>query len=102
MAQQTLLSFGPGALSAEPSGLDETLRFRSLLLSQPYCVVIQPGARHWEIFTNRCAEANARSNLAPDAWLVALAIESGCRWIMLDRHYALFSRLQWCLPGEFR
>jgi hypothetical protein len=63
---------------AEPSTLDEVFRFCDILLAQSHCVVIQPGERHWEIFTRLCTEADARGNLVPDAWFAALAIESGC------------------------
>jgi uncharacterized protein len=84
---------------AMPSGLDEVLRFCDILLAQPHCVVIQPGERHWDIFKRICTEADARGNLVPDAWFAALAIESGCEWITLDRDYARFPGLQWRLPA---
>jgi predicted nucleic acid-binding protein len=34
-----------------------------------------------------------RGNLVPDAWFAALAIESGCEWVMLDRDYTRVSGL---------
>ncbi len=86
----------------KPSSLDEVLRFCNILLEQPHCAVVQPREHHWEIFTRFCTEADARGNLAPDAWFAALAVESGCEWITLDRDYARFPQLQWRLPGEFR
>lgn len=82
----------------EPSRLDEVLRFCDILLAQSHCVVIQPGERHWEIFKRLCTEGDARGNLVPDAWLAALAIESGCEWITLDRDYARFPGLRWRVP----
>lgn len=84
----------------EPSGLGEILRFCNILLDQAHCVVIQPGERHWEIFTRLCSQADARGNLVPDAWFAALAIEFGCEWITLDRDYARFPQLRWGVPGE--
>lgn len=84
---------------AMPSSLDEVFRFCETLLGQPQCVVIQPGERHWKIFKRLCAEADARGNLVPDAWFAALAIESGCEWITLDRDYARFPALKWCVPA---
>ncbi len=81
-----------------PSSLDQVLRFCRVLLAQPQCVVIQPGERHWEIFTRLCTESDARGNIVPDAWFAALAIESGCEWITLDRDYARFPQLRWDLP----
>ncbi|HHP7233531.1 MAG TPA: type II toxin-antitoxin system VapC family toxin [Desulfobacterales bacterium] len=84
---------------AMPSRLEEAVRFCDLLLEQPHCLIIQPGERHWNIFKRLCAEADARGNLVPDAWFAALAIESGCEWITLDRDYARFPGLQWRLPA---
>ena len=82
-----------------PSSLDEVLRFCDILLAQPHCVIIEPGERHWGIFKRLCTEADARGNLVPDAWFAALAIESGCEWITLDRDYARFPDLQWRVPA---
>ena len=84
---------------AMPSRLDEVLRFCEILLAQSHCVVIQPGERHWDIFKRISSEADARGNLVPDAWFAAMAIESGCEWITLDRDYARFPGLQWRLPA---
>lgn len=83
---------------AVPSSLDEALRFSDILLSPSHCVLIQPGDRHWDIFKRICTEADARGNLVPDAWFAALAIESGCEWITLDRDYARFPGLRWRVP----
>ena len=84
---------------AMPSGLVEAIEFCDTLLAPPHCVIVQPGERHWEIFKRLCMEADARGNLVPDAWFAALAIESGCEWVTLDRDYARFPGLQWRLPG---
>ena len=82
----------------QPSALEEVLRFTELLHAAPHCVVVQPGEAHWEIFTRLCRQADARGNLVPDAWLAALAIESGCEWVTLDRDYARFPGLRWRPP----
>lgn len=82
-----------------PSVIEETIEFCNLLLKQPHCTVIQPGEQHWSIFSRLCRESDARGNLVPDAWFAALAIESGCEWITLDRDYARFSGLRWSVPG---
>ena len=83
----------------QPSRLDEVLHFCAVLLEQPGCVVIQPGERHWDIFARLCTDADARGNLVPDAWFAALAIESGCEWITLDRDFARFASLRWNVPS---
>lgn len=78
----------------QPSAINEVLEFCELIMSQPNCVLIQPGSRHWDIFSRLCKEANALGNLVPEAWYAALAIESGCEWITLDRDYARFAGLR--------
>lgn len=83
---------------AMPSSLDEVIGFCDILPSPSNCVAIQPGDRHWEIFKRPCKEADARGNLVPDAWFAALAIESGCEWITLDRDYSRFPGLRWRVP----
>jgi toxin-antitoxin system PIN domain toxin len=80
---------------AHPSRLTEVLAFVSVLLDQPHCQIIEPGRRHWDIFTRLCQSANAYGNLIQDAWLAALAIESGCEWITNDRDYSRFEGLHW-------
>jgi toxin-antitoxin system PIN domain toxin len=62
------------------------------------CVLVRPGARHWEIFVRLCREAGAKGNLVPDAYLAALAIESGSEWITTDRGFARFPGLRWSNP----
>lgn len=82
-----------------PSAIEETIEFCNLLLKQPNCTVIQPGEQHWPIFCRLCRESDARGNLVPDAWFAALALESGCEWITLDRDYARFPGLRWSVPA---
>lgn len=84
---------------SRPSRLAETLGFCELLMEQPHCVLVQPGPQHWLIFLRLCKEADARGNLVPDAWYAALAIESGCEWITLDRDYARFAGVNWRSPA---
>ena len=84
---------------SQPSGLDEVIRFCELLMDEPHCALIGPGQQHWSIFSRLCKEADARGDLASDAWFAALAIESGCEWITLDRDYARFTGLTWRLPS---
>lgn len=81
-----------------PSPLAKALAFADELRSQPHCVVVVPGARHWEIFTRLCRVAAAKGNLVADAYLAAIAIESGCEWITTDRDYSRFPGLRWRHP----
>ena len=78
--------------------LDEAFRFATELRAQPTCVVVQPGPRHWDIFERLCRGTAAKGNLAADAYLAALAIESGCEWVTTDRDYSRFPGLRWRHP----
>jgi toxin-antitoxin system PIN domain toxin len=81
-----------------PSGLDEAMAFCEAILQAPNCTVVQPGDRHWGIFTDVCHQARAKGNLVQDAWFAALAIESGCELVTTDRDYARFPKLRWREP----
>jgi toxin-antitoxin system PIN domain toxin len=77
-----------------PTTLDRAMKFVEEISGNPNCVRILPGVRHWNIFLDLCRAVNARGNLISDAYLAALAIESNCEWITVDRHYALFPGLR--------
>lgn len=83
---------------APPTPLDAAVEFTQALLAQPNCVVVRPGARHWEIFVDLCRAADARGNRIPDAYLAALALEAGCTLVTSDRDFARFKDLRWELP----
>ena len=85
---------------ANPTPMDRALEFAEALRSVPNRVQVEPGERHWEIFTRLCGDAGVRGNLVPDTWFAALAIESGSEWITTDRDYARFPGLRWRHPLE--
>ncbi len=84
--------FGP------PSSLGDALAFVTALRARPNCVPVAPGMRHWDLFTSLCHRAGAKGNLVPDAYLAALAMESGSEWITTDRGFARFPGLRWRHP----
>jgi len=81
-----------------PSPLDDALAFASALRERHNCVPVTPGPRHWDLFLSMCRRAGAKGNLVPDAYLAALAIESGSEWITTDRGFARFPGLRWRHP----
>lgn len=85
---------------ANPTPLDIALDFANQLITRPHCLIVAPGARHWRIFTELCRGAQTKGNLVADAYLAALAIESGCEWITTDRDFARFPGLRWRHPLE--
>ena len=81
-----------------PTPLEQALEFAEALRAQPNCVVLSPGDRHWSIFTRLCREGDARGNLVPDAYLAALAVESGSQLVSTDWDFARFEDLDWRAP----
>ena len=83
----------------QPSAIDEVFSYCDDILRQPHCEIVQPGERHWSIFTRLCIETGTRGPRITDAWFAALAIERGCRWVTYDRDYARFPGLDWKEPA---
>jgi toxin-antitoxin system PIN domain toxin len=81
-----------------PTPLDRALEFADAMRSPPHRVGIAPGPRHWAIFESLVRASASRGSLAADAYMAALAIESGCEWITTDRDFARFPGLRWRHP----
>ena len=81
-----------------PTPLPRATAYIEQIRNQDNCVIVVPGERHWGIFLDLCARVKARGNLIPDAYLAALAIESGSEWITTDRDFARFPGLRWRHP----
>lgn len=78
-----------------PSAVGEAFRFCDYLLAHPTGQIVEPGARHWEIFQRLCLTTNTRGRRVTDAWFAALAIEGDCEWITFDADFARFPGLRW-------
>jgi toxin-antitoxin system PIN domain toxin len=81
-----------------PTPLVDALAFVEALRGRPTCVSVDPGPRHWQLFASLCRRVGARGNFVPDAYLAALAIESGSEWLTTDRGFARFPGLRWRHP----
>lgn len=81
-----------------PTPMPDALRFVETIRGLAHCVAVNPGPRHWEIFTRLCRESSVRGPLVTDAWLAALAIESGCEWVTSDGDFGRFRDLKWRRP----
>ncbi|HEY3119556.1 MAG TPA: type II toxin-antitoxin system VapC family toxin [Vicinamibacteria bacterium] len=81
-----------------PTPVEDALAFADAVRLQPQAVRVAPGDRHWGIFARLCGGTAARGNLVADAYLAALAIESGCEWVTTDRDYSRFPGLRWRHP----
>lgn len=81
-----------------PTPIEAALNFVQTLKSHPCHVPINPGPGQWEIFTRLCRLCEAKGNMVADAYLAALALESGSEWITTDRDYSRFPGLKWRHP----
>ena len=82
-----------------PSTIAEAFAYCDTLIGQPHSHIVEPGNRHWGILRRLCVDTDTRGSRVTDAWFAALAIESGCEWITLDRDYARFPGLKWSAPA---
>jgi toxin-antitoxin system PIN domain toxin len=83
---------------ANPTPLKGALAFIETLRERPNCVEITPGPRHWQIFSGLCQATEATGNEVPDAYLAALAIESGSDWITTDTGFSRYDGLRCSHP----
>jgi toxin-antitoxin system PIN domain toxin len=81
-----------------PDSVEAALEFADQLRARAGCVLVMPGPRHGGIFGDLCRQTSARGSFIWDAYLAALAIESGCEWITTDRDFARFPGLRWSHP----
>jgi toxin-antitoxin system PIN domain toxin len=81
-----------------PTPLDDALEFVHALRDQPNAVILAPGARHWQIFEGLCRSARVKGNLVADAYLAALAVETGSELVTTDRDFSRFASLRWRHP----
>ena len=81
-----------------PTPIDAALAFANAVRAQPTAISVAAGPRHWEIFERLCVAVGAKGNLVPDAYLAALAIESGSTLVTSDRDFSRFPGLHWRHP----
>jgi toxin-antitoxin system PIN domain toxin len=81
-----------------PSPLDHAVEFTQALRARPNASIVTPGPRHWNIFTKLCRDGGVKGNLVADAYLAAVAIESGCEWVTTDGDFGRFPGLRWKHP----
>jgi toxin-antitoxin system PIN domain toxin len=85
------------ASGVQPPDRQRALAFADSLLDSPNCRVLVPGPRHWAILRQLLDDTAAVANVIPDAYLAALAIESGCEFVTSDRGFGRFPGLRWRL-----
>lgn len=82
----------------DPSPISVALEFVEDFREREEVHVLSPRNGNWKIFTDLCRNTEARGNHIPDAYHAALALETGCEWISLDRGFSRYPGLRWSLP----
>ncbi|GMU77336.1 MAG: hypothetical protein AMXMBFR46_01370 [Acidimicrobiia bacterium] len=82
----------------EPTPTRVALQFVDAMRASPAVTAIDPGARHWGIFTGLCRSLGLRGNDVPDAFLAAIALEHGATWVTSDHGFGRFPGLRTARP----
>jgi toxin-antitoxin system PIN domain toxin len=86
------------AIFVPATSFDAALSFIEGIRGQPNCSSVEPGERHWGIFTEMCRASGSRGKHVADAYLAAIAVESGCEWVSMDSDFGRFDGLRWRRP----
>lgn len=78
----------------DPSTPSQAVEFTSAVLGAPAAVVVRPGARHWQLFSDLVTAHRLRGNDVPDAYLASIAMEAGAHFATLDRGFRRFDGLR--------
>lgn len=81
-----------------PDTHDQAFAFVRSLLGHPNALLLNPGRDHLGLFEDLCRGADAHGDLVTDAYLAALAIETGAELVSADRDFARFPGLRWRQP----
>jgi uncharacterized protein len=84
----------------ESTPLNLALEFVEDFRSREEVHILSAGQAHWSHFTTLCRQSDARGNQIPDAYHAALALETGCEWITLDRGFGRYPGLRWRHPFD--
>lgn len=81
-----------------PDTHEQAFAFVRSLLAHPNALLLNPGRDHVRLFEVLCCDADARGDLVADAYLAALAIETGAVLVSADHDFARFGGLRWRQP----
>ena len=81
-----------------PLSMSEVAATVDAWLNQPIVHGLEPSHRFWSTFRRVLQNGQAVANLAPDAYLAALAIENNATLYSTDTDFARFDGLRWRNP----
>jgi toxin-antitoxin system PIN domain toxin len=82
------------------TSISDATNFIDALVAAPAVRWIQPGQRHWSIFTDLARDLNLSGNDIPDAYLAATALEAGATLVTADRGFTRFRELRIVNPAR--
>jgi uncharacterized protein len=77
-----------------PLALEDALAWMGRFITHPTSRVVEPGPRHWALFSRLLVGAGTAGNLATDAHLAALAIEHNATLVSFDHDFERFAGLR--------
>ena len=77
-----------------PDTLEQAFTFVESLVGHPNAVILNPGRDHLRLFAQACRAADAHGDLVADAYLAALATETGAVLVSGDRDFDRFPGLR--------
>jgi toxin-antitoxin system PIN domain toxin len=77
-----------------PDTHDQAFAFVNSLVAHPNALLLNPGRDHLSLFEGLCRRADAHGDLVADAYLAALALETGAVLVSADRDFARFPGLR--------
>jgi toxin-antitoxin system PIN domain toxin len=83
-----------------PTPLADAFAFVEGICTQPNYLPMHPGPDHMRLLGAICLDANATSDLIPDAVIAAIALEHGAVVASFDRDFARFSSIDYVVPGR--
>ncbi len=77
-----------------PDTHGQAFAFVRSVIGHPNALLLNPGREHLGLFEDLCRRADAHGDLVTDAYLAALAIETGAVLVSADRDFARFPGLR--------
>ncbi|HVL88729.1 MAG TPA: PIN domain-containing protein, partial [Actinomycetota bacterium] len=77
---------------------DQAMDFVAAIRRHRHVVSVHPSRRHLDVFEELCRRTRATGNLVPDAYLAAIALETGSTIASADSDFRSFAGVRWINP----
>ena len=84
-----------------PLTVEQATGYVDSWLDQPFVEIIDPGPRHWRIFSELLIQSGTVGNVTSDAHLAALALERRAAIATADSDFKRFPGLEFFNPLEY-